>query len=232
METSNRYLAAKLEADKELAMRLDHALNGVQKEAIKKGLSLYDAFERLTWYTSCLTQNDQDVCARLKHEDYRFLKGMSKLVTNWNVIETMVKPYVEFFLRGHTEKGIYNIFVFLLKLGANITGGIFTSTAIIQSITQAIVSAMSISSAIVKDNLKRISTYTLWGLSAYSYVDLAARKANELKQFNPMYYRALYRMELEMMYFLIEPVISRNNHIYPAMNSEKEIAKKLYRLMH
>lgn len=64
-----------MEADKELAIRLEQAFKGVKDEILEKGQQLTDAFTHATWYTSCLTENYQDVCSKLSNEDVRFVKG-------------------------------------------------------------------------------------------------------------------------------------------------------------
>ncbi|QGR07009.1 hypothetical protein CTZ24_11510 [Pantoea phytobeneficialis] len=59
----------------------------------------------------------------------------------------------------------------------------------------------------------------------------AAKKAEELQRFQLAYYYVLYSQNLEMMYFLIEPIISRNNHFSTLGKTATELAQGLYRLM-
>ncbi|EOZ9570691.1 hypothetical protein ABLD45_RS02945 [Enterobacter hormaechei] len=82
-----------LGTDKELAVRLDKALIGV-KEGVQDYVNgLGDATTRLLYYTSCLTENYQDVCKKLGSEDVRFICALYELVKHRNVIFRMLNIY-------------------------------------------------------------------------------------------------------------------------------------------
>ncbi|PJX45097.1 hypothetical protein CWM54_04855 [Klebsiella sp. D-Nf1] len=48
---------------------------------------------------------------------------------------------------------------------------------------------------------------------------------------NPFYYNSLYASHLEMMYFLIEPVIAGVPYLNPMIISDDELAELLIKLM-
>ncbi|WP_227647162.1 hypothetical protein, partial [Klebsiella pneumoniae] len=52
-----------------------------------------------------------------------------------------------------------------------------------------------------------------------------------LKMHNSFYYNALYANHLEMMYFLIEPVITGVPYLNPMIISDDELAELLIKLM-
>jgi hypothetical protein len=84
-----------LQNNKILALKLDHALAGVgevvsnQIEALKSGAT------RALYYTSCFTDEYQDVCQRQKTEDLRFKNGVIHLIRHGDIIYTMLKIYFE-----------------------------------------------------------------------------------------------------------------------------------------
>ncbi|MFT4269822.1 MAG: hypothetical protein QM578_02320 [Pantoea sp.] len=231
MAYDNHYIVNWMEADKELALRLDRALKGVKDEMLEKGQQLSDAFTRATWYTSCLTDNYQDVCSRLGNEDVRFVKGLIELVKRRDIIFILIKLYVETYLKNESEDKVTNIARALSKMGAHTASGVLTSRALTFAVAQSIAHSFSLTSHFARNKIANGANYALWALTGYSYVTEAAKKAEELQRFQPAYYYVLYSQNLEMMYFLIEPIISRNNHFSTLGKTATELAQGLYRLM-
>ncbi len=85
----------KIGTDKELAARLDKALSGVKEGVVDYVNGLGDGATRLIYYTSCLTDNYQDVCKKLGSEDVRFICALYELVKHRDIIFRMVKIYIE-----------------------------------------------------------------------------------------------------------------------------------------
>jgi len=93
----------KIGTDKELAVRLDKAMVGVKDGISDYFNGLEDGATRLLYYTSCFTDNYQDVCNKLKTEDVRFLLSLKELVTHRDVIFRMIKIYIETLLKNKSE---------------------------------------------------------------------------------------------------------------------------------
>lgn len=70
-------------------------------------------------------------------------------------------------------------------------------------------------------------TLTGW----YAYVQKAADASARLKQHDSIYWQALYAEKLEMLYFLIEPVIKRNPPLSRILSSDEEIAAAFMRIL-
>jgi hypothetical protein len=68
----SKEIIERIGSDKDLALRLDRAVAGVKDGAIEYLNNLGDATTRLLYYTSCFTDNYQDVCKQLRSEDKRF----------------------------------------------------------------------------------------------------------------------------------------------------------------
>ncbi|MCK6858033.1 hypothetical protein ABKU80_14995 [Enterobacter mori] len=93
----------KIGTDKELAVRLDKALAGVKEGVVDYLNGLEDGVTRLLYYTSCLTDNYQDVCNKLISEDKRFLFSLYELIKHRDVIFRMIKIYIETLLKNKSE---------------------------------------------------------------------------------------------------------------------------------
>lgn len=70
------------------------------------------------------------------------------------------------------------------------------------------------------------------GAIIYSKAQVAALAANKLKFQDSAYYRALYQQNLEMLYFLIEPQMTKIIYqIESGGNNEEIIGDALYELL-
>jgi len=83
----------------------------------------------------------------------------------------------------------------------------------------------------VDTKLAKISAVSVTLASYYGYVQEAAEAAHRLLQLSPIYYSALYAEKLEMLYFIIEPVINQNVHLISTLSSEDEIANAIMRVL-
>ena len=84
-------------------MRIDKAFIGV-KEVVQDYVNgLGDATTRLLYYTSCLTENYQDVCKKLGSEDVRFICALYELVKHRNFIFRMLNIYIETILKNKSD---------------------------------------------------------------------------------------------------------------------------------
>lgn len=87
-----------LQTNKILALKLDHALTGVRK-AVSDQLAMTGAgAKRALYYTSCFTDEYQDVCQPQKNEDIRFAKGVYHLLRYGDVVYAMLKSILKKYL--------------------------------------------------------------------------------------------------------------------------------------
>jgi len=232
MVSNKNYIAQHTQVDKELALRLEHALKGVADQMLEQGELMADAFQRLTWYTSCFTNNYQDVCSKLSNEDTRFLKGLVELVNRRDIIADMIRVYVETSLQSESDNKIQRVVKQMTKLGATFASNGATSRTLAISIATTVSHSFTIKSSLGKKNLSRYSNVAATFLTGYGYVKKAADAADELKRVYPIYYNILYRENLEMMYFIVQPVIQRNYALLSTIKSEQQITDALMRLMY
>lgn len=208
---SNSDLITKMQADNLLAVRLEKALGGVKDSVLDQARRMQLGARRLAYYTSCFTDNYQDVCTAQKTEDVRFLEGLTQLVKQHNVATRMFEIYLNQLLQGLTSERIGRIQKILIGKGATIASGAMTN----QALAYAIVASVSYKFGLrigVNTKLAKISVAAVTIVSYYGYVQEAAEAANRLRLGHQGYYYALYAEKLEMLYFIIEPVIGISDH--------------------
>ncbi|HDC4592865.1 hypothetical protein FGL54_12615 [Enterobacter cloacae] len=223
-------LITSMDAHKILALKLEHALTGVKDEVLTQAHQINDGATRLSYQLSCFTENYQDVCLRLRKEDSRFLKGIVQLIKHRNVIYKMLYIYIKSLLDNKNENRIHNIQRNLINLGVSISSSMLSSQAFIYSATMAVCSSVH-TNIWMKEKITSFSTYAVLGLKFYGFVEQASRSANHLKNYNAYYYNLLYQEELEMMFFLIEPVIMRTPILNQAYASDSDIAYAISRMI-
>lgn len=159
------------------------------------------------------------------------MKGVFRLVTPGDVIYEMVKVYVEQFLSGLDESRIRGIVRILTRAGVRFSISQFNKEAIGGIITTAICASFSMK-ATTMNRLKVISAGSIKLFGAYGIVDNAAKAAQRLKIHNPWYYQALYQIELEMFYFLVEGTVVGERLIFgsASMESNEKIASAIMRM--
>lgn len=223
-------LITKMQADSLMAVRLDKALSGVKDAVLEQASHVKMGATRLLYYSSCFTENYQDVCAGQKSEDVRFLEALVQLVKRRNVIKRMLEIYIEHLLDNSSSDRTRNIQRALIKKGANIASSSLTN----QGLSSAIVAALGFSfgtKIAIDTKLAKFSAVSVTLVSYYGYVQEAAEAAHRLKLRSPAFYYALYAEKLEMIYFIIEPVINQNLIQAPALASEEDIADALMKVL-
>lgn len=224
----------KIGTDKELAVRLDKALTGVKEGVLDYLNGLEDGITRLLYYTSCLTDNYQDVCNKLSSEDKRFLFSLYELIKHRDVIFRMIKIYIETLLKNKSAVEKKTILEKLTPFTTNYSIKYISRNGLIYAVASYICYGNKMNLAVQNALMKKISSRVgavIGGLNLYGLVQHAAESADNLKNFCPLFYDALYVEGLEMMYFLIEPIIMKSGYLNINSVSNEEITRTLKRMM-
>ncbi|MGB8666748.1 MAG: hypothetical protein WCD24_18700 [Serratia inhibens] len=225
----NTLILKKIEAEKYLSQLLSNSISEVAFQTVKQAQLISSGFSRLTWYSSCFTDNYQAVCSRLKKEDIRFSKAIVHLIKRQDIVREMVEVFVGYMVNNLSDERVRNIARILAKSGASFTASTVTNLSFRYSISAAVCMGIGIRSAID-------SALTVWmgrGVIAagiYGYVQTAADSAEKLASRKPVYHSALYALELEMLYFLIEPVITKIDTFSQSLKTDQEIASDIIRI--
>lgn len=197
-----------IKADELMASQLEKALIGVKDQVLQQASKIGDGATRLVYYTSCFTDNYQDVCAKLKEEDLRFLDGIAEVVKRRDIIYRLVHIYFEEIFRFKTREQLSAINSGLLKAGVIISSNTLNNQTFVIGITTAVCLGIGFNSSIVAWTGKT-AALTVTGLGLYGIVQQAADSAERLRLQAPMYYQALHMQRLEMMYFLVDPTFMK-----------------------
>ena len=220
----------KMASDKDLAMRLDSAVSGVKNQIFEQASRMQDGATRIAFYSSCFTDNYQDVCSRLKSEDVRFFEALYQLVKDRKIISALIQVYVELILKNKTVQQLENIKRLLMKMSVNISTSSLTTQSFTLGVTTAICLGSNVSSSIVA-KVSKVSGVAVASLGVYGYIQKAAESAERLQAMHPAYYNALYMRKLEMMYFLVEPIFLKAGLYMERISSDNEIANLIVRLV-
>lgn len=158
---------------------------------------------RLSWYTSCLTDNYLDVCFKLKDEDVRFLLGLREIYKRQSIAVDIIQIYVEHEIKNLNSHGRDKIIKELSGYGSRIASNFGLSNGFSLSIAIAVTRGLNISAF----HAGRWVAIPVSAAGLYGVVQDAAESAGRLKILNPLFYHVLYTEKLEMMYFIVEPVL-------------------------
>ena len=226
----NHKIISALQANKILAQKLDEALRGVN-QALSNQIDLIGVgATRALYYTSCFTEEYQDVCKKLGNEDARFTIAVYKVLRNYDVIFKIFEIYYEVVFRAKPEREMRNIQKHMMKLSSHISTSSLTSSAF--SFASVAVLRLGTSMSVERS----LVTGSRGGLvpavsSAYGIIQKAADSADRLKWKFPVFYTALYLEEIEMLFFLVEERFNLAGALNMQSLKEYEIAEIFNRLI-
>ncbi|NIF59905.1 hypothetical protein F3J27_16710 [Enterobacter sp. Ap-916] len=210
-----------LQSNKILALKLDRAVIGVRKAVSHQIETIGAGATRALYYTSCFTEEYQDVCQQQKTEDIRFTGGVIYLLRNGGVVIDMLEIYFAEIFKFKTSEQLQYIQKKLMAVNVHVATGAFIKNGLALAIARSVAIRMRLSF-----NIQMIAGHMSSGLimatGMYGSVQKAADSAHRLRAAYPGYYAALYAQGLEMMYFLIEPLFqySRARDVLRASDDE------------
>lgn len=219
-----------LQANKILALKLDHALTGVGKAVSNQIETIGAGATRALYYTSCFTDEYQDVCKKQKTEDIRFRNGVIYLLRHNNVAYDMFKLYFEEIFKDKTTEQLERIKQMLMAVNIHIAASSLTNVGFALATASFVAAGMNLNLEISALAGRRAGQ-AVGIIGIYGIVQKAADSAHRLHITYPAYYSALYVQELEMMYFLIEPVFERAKALTAQWASDDEIADIITRMV-
>lgn len=162
-------------------------------------------------------------------EDIRFKNGVIHLIQHGDVVYDMLHIYFEEIFKYKTSDQIEHIKQMLMAVNVHIAASSLTSAGFALAVASAVGMGLNLSidmSALVGGR----SGAALAGIGVYGVVQNAAESARRLHYVYPVYYSALYAKELEMMYFLVEPLFERADAFKKSI-SDESIAEIITRMI-
>ena len=219
-----------LQANKILTLKLHHAVSAVGQQVTNQVETLGKGATRLLYYTSCFTDEYNGVCQQQKTEDLRFRNGIIRIIQHGDVVYEMLRVYFEDIFKYKTNDQLEHIKKALMAVNIHIAASTLTGAgyalAVATSVRIGLNLTMQLSALTGRAAGKAAGVVATYGL-----VQKAADSAYRLHVQYPAYYSALYMHQLEMMYFLIEPVFERAGTLEAQWSSDSGIANIITRMI-
>lgn len=219
-----------LQANKILALKFDHAVTAVGQQVKNQVDTIGRGATRLLYYTSCFTDEYNDVCQRQKTEDIRFRDAVYKVVSDVDVVYNMLRIYFEEIFRYKTSDQLEYIKQRLIAVNVHVAAVTLTGAGF----TLAVATYVRLGVNLSLELSSIAGTWASRGIAlvgVYGVVQKAADSAHRLYVEFPAYYSALYAQGLEMLYFLIEPVFQKARATQTQWASNDDIADIINRMI-
>ncbi|NIF23866.1 hypothetical protein [Candidatus Pantoea multigeneris] len=226
----NREIISYLQSNNILALKLDNALSGVGKAFVDQIGAIGSGAQRVLFYTSCFTDEYMDVCRKQSSEDIRFTKSIYHLLQHIDVVYEMLKIYFDEILKHKTSEQLEHIKEKLMAVNIHIATSSLTNHGFALAIAASVATGLNVSLEVSALVGKRAAGVVA-GLGMYGVVQKAADSADRLRLTHPKYYAALYAKELEMMFFLVEPVFKRAGVLDSSWLSNDDISNVIERMI-
>lgn len=233
---AQNYLQLKMQSNKQLAIALTNSLRDMHEDHMATLEKVKQGTQRLVSYGACLMPDEyyRNACRDTWREDKRLVLALGKIYNRKDVTLDMVEIYFRKTLNRLGEQKskdlITNIHNLLGKAAEHASA---KASKLALSFTLA---NLIINSRDFKQNhIKLVNSFSTWfvnGATLYSKAQVAASAANRLKFQDPQYYQALYKENIEMLYFLIEPQMSEIIYqVNSGDNNAQVIGDALYEIL-
>ncbi|CAH5627712.1 hypothetical protein [Enterobacter mori] len=233
---AQNYLQLKMQSNKQLAIALTNSLRDMHEDHMATLEKVKQGTQRLVSYGACLMPDEyyRNACRDTWREDKRLVLALGEIYNRKDVTLDMVEIYFRKTLNRLGEQKskdlITNIHNLLGKAAEHASA---KASKLALSFTLA---NLIINSRDFKQNhIKLVNSFSTWfvnGATLYSKAQVAASAANRLKFQDPQYYQALYKENIEMLYFLIEPQMSEIIYqVNSGDNNAQVIGDALYEIL-
>lgn len=226
----NNAIISYLQANNILAKKLDRAVSAVEKEVVEQVKKVELGATRAVNYLSCFTDEYYDVCQKQVREDVRFVYGVVRLLRSEDIVAEMLRIYFDEVFRHRTNEQLEHIKQGLMAVNVHIASSSLTNAGFALATAILVKGGLNLSMQLSVIQGKRVGT-AIFVSTLYSVVQKAADSAHRLHIQFPTYYSALYRHELEMMYFVIEPVLQNAGATQGQWASDSEIVDIIRRMV-
>ena len=233
---AQNYLQLKMQSNKQLAIALTNSLRDMHEDHMATLEKVKQGTQRLVSYGACLMPDEyyRNACRDTWRADKRLVLALGEIYNRKDVTLDMVEIYFRKTLNRLGEQKskdlITNIHNLLGKAAEHASA---KASKLALSFTLA---NLIINSRDFKQNhIKLVNSFSTWfvnGATLYSKAQVAASAANRLKFQDPQYYQALYKENIEMLYFLIEPQMSEIIYqVNSGDNNAQVIGDALYEIL-
>ncbi|ELY7521119.1 hypothetical protein SOJ89_001432 [Cronobacter sakazakii] len=236
MEMAENYLKLKAQSDQRLAIALTKAVKEVYATHIQTVEDVKLGSQRIINYGSCMMPDKyyRSTCHEQWGEDKRLYLSLLEIYKRNDVVLDMVQLYFQkTFKRLGDEKSNTLVSYIKQKIGEKAYESAERTSKMALSLTIAklIVSSGKFQESYIQ-KVNEMSSWLIKVVTLYSKAEVAALAANKLKFQDAVYYQVLFREKIEMLYFLIEPQMSKIIYqVESGGNNEEIIGDALYEML-
>ncbi len=233
---SQTYLQLQMQSKRQLAIELTSSIKSIHGNLVSTINSVKMGGQRLINYGSCLIPDEyyRSACRDMMKEDERLLLAVGEIYHRQDVVVDMISIYFSKTLKRIDNTKANDLASFLHeKMGvvAHKAASKVSNMALAITIAKFIVSTGDFKEAHI-NMVNKFASWFITGTTIYSKAQLAASAANKLKFQDPVYYQLLYKENLEMLYYTIEPYMSKIIYqIQSGDNNQEKIADALYEIL-
>lgn len=233
---AQNYLQLKMQSNKQLAIALTNSLRDMHEDHMATLEKVKQGTQRLVSYGACLIPDEyyRNACRDTWREDKRLVLALGEIYNRKDVTLDMVEIYFRKTLNRLGEQkskdlitNIHN----LLGKAAEHASAKASKLALSSTLANLIINSRDFK----QNHIKLVNSFSTWfvnGATLYSKAQVAASAANRLKFQDPQYYQALYKENIEMLYFLIEPQMSEIIYqVNSGDNNAQVIGDALYEIL-
>lgn len=221
------YLKMKVQSDRQLAIVLTKALREIHASNLNTIENFKLGTQRIINYGSCLIPDEyyQNGCRELMHEDHRLALALAEIYHRNDVALDMVEIYFRKTLKRLGQQKSTNLAAFFKKqIGDKAYEYAEKSSklALSQTISKLVVSSGNFQASHIR-MVSSLSSMYVNGSIIYAKAQIAASAASKLKFQDAAYYQAPHKENLEMLYFLIEPQMTKIIYQVESGDNNEEI---------
>lgn len=206
------YLRVKFQSDQQLAIYGHQGFRAGIRASKGIAEDIYSGIQRASWYSSCLIPKYHDVCRELMTENDRAVLSVLSIYKHKDVIARMLYLYFKLIFedarKGNPEGEVHSVDRKVTGVVAGIATARATRSAAALAISKSLAESQLLSQAVAERLSRRMPTvvavFQIMGIEQH-----CAMAARRLKALHPKYYWLLYNEQLEMLYYFIEPVLSK-----------------------
>ncbi len=224
------------QADRKLAETLDksYAMHGENGKEVLT--NVYNGLVRASWYSSCLFDDYQDVCNKLRSEDKQFLKSIIDSYSKEDAIYRILTLFFHYIFSAMLDSQIDNIYrrmkddSFLRKyvhIFAAMASGSATKKALVFGLVGLSINSAKLSR--LASLAKGLSSGSLSILEHYGELQRRVQAADNLKLIDQHFYHILCREHLETYWYFVEGLL--RPHLMSPPRTEDEAYKAITQIL-
>lgn len=173
----------------------------------------------MVWFL--LFDDYKDVCRQLRQEDTRMLLSIRQVYQRKDVVLDMVEIYFKIKLSRISSPGQNKVMQTIIEKLANHASEKFSKLSVAYTIAKLITESQDFKESHI-NIINKSSLVAVNVLSFYGKMQKAALSARKLQFSDPNYYAALYKENLELLYFMIEPEMNKIIYLTNSGSSDEE----------